>query len=105
MRSKYYDQLIDEYYKTLSRCLERSGYDSNILFPYEALSKHLMKFGKYAAGMAIFTLHVFTDNKGHYTNVKSIRDPEKLEERIQNDSFYRYMIKGTFKDLVDKNYI
>ncbi|XP_014487869.1 PREDICTED: uncharacterized protein LOC106751483 [Dinoponera quadriceps] len=104
-RSKYYDQLIDEYYETLSKCLERCGYDSNILFPYEVLSKHFTKFGKYAAGMAIFTLHIFTDNKGEYTDIESTRNYKKMEERVQNDSFYRYMIKGTFKDLVDKNYI
>lgn len=89
----------------MSKRLEKCGYDSNILFPYETLSKHFIKFGKYAAGMAIFTLHVFTDDKGEYTNVTSANDIKKLEEKLQNDSFYRYMMKGAIKDLVDKNYI
>lgn len=101
IRSKYFDQVIREYYETLSKCIERAGYDPNILFPYEILSEHFIKFGKYAAGMAIYTIHVFTSNdldlKDTYDNI--------LQERLQNDSFYRNMLIGTFKDLVDRNYI
>lgn len=101
-RNKYYDQVIHEYYETLSKCLKKAGYDSSILFPYEALSQHFTKFGKYAAGMATFTLHVFTSKD---VEIKNTYDNNILQERIENDSLYRNMIIGTFKDLVDKNYI
>lgn len=105
LRNEYYDKLIDEYYEALSKRIKKAGYDSNILFPYEELHKQLIKFGKCAAAMAIFTLHIFTDNKGEYTDVANLRDTIKLENKIQNDIFYRYMVKGTFKDLIGKNYL
>lgn len=100
-RSKYFDQVIDEYYETLSKCIKRAGYDPDILFPYEVLSEHLTKFGKYAAGMAIYTIHIFTGN----VEIKNAYDNDILQERIENDSFYRNMLIGTFKDLIDRNYI
>ncbi|XP_011641211.1 uncharacterized protein LOC105429745 [Pogonomyrmex barbatus] len=102
MRSKYYDQLIHEYYETLSKCLERAGYDPNVLFPHEALSEHFTRFGKYAAGMATYTLHIFTSDG---VEIKNTYEKKMLEDRLQNDSRYRNMLIGTFKDLVDKNYI
>lgn len=101
-RSKYFDQIIDEYYETLSNTIERAGYDPSILFPYEALSQHFTKFGKYAAGMAIYCLHAFTSND---VDLKNIFDNNMIQERVQNDSFYRSMLIGTFTDLVDRNYI
>ncbi|KYM98290.1 hypothetical protein ALC62_10993 [Cyphomyrmex costatus] len=102
-RSKYFDQVIDEYYEALSRCIERAGYDPNILFPYEVLIQHLTKFGKYAAGMATYTIHIFTSNND--VKIEDVNDSEILQERIENDSFYKSMLRDTFKDLVDRNYI
>ncbi|KYN09891.1 PREDICTED: uncharacterized protein LOC108769389 [Trachymyrmex cornetzi] len=102
IRSKYFDQVIHEYYETLSRYIERAGYDPDILFPYEVLSEHLTKFGKYAAGMATYTIHAFTSND---VEIKNTYDSDVLQDRIENDSFYRSMLIGTFKDLVDRNYI
>ncbi|KYM98291.1 PREDICTED: uncharacterized protein LOC108777664 [Cyphomyrmex costatus] len=102
-RSKYFDQVIDEYYEALSRCIERAGYDPNILFPYEVLIQHLTKFGKYAAGMATYTIHIFTNN--NEIEIKDTYDSGILQERIENDSFYKSMLRDTFKDLIDRNYI
>ncbi|TGZ51452.1 Uncharacterized protein DBV15_02200 [Temnothorax longispinosus] len=101
-RSKYFDQVIHEYYETLSKCIERAGYDPKILFPYEVLSQHFTKFGKYAAGMATYTVHIMTSNG---LDIKSTYDDDTLQDRVQNDSLYRSMLIGTFKDLVDRNYI
>lgn len=101
-RKKHYDQMIREYYETLSRFLEKCGYDPDILFPYEALMQQLVKFGKYGAGMALYVLHLFSTEDGE---ISLMNDMNLLEERLQTDSFYRSMVKGTFKDLVDKNYI
>lgn len=102
IRSRYYDQVIHEYYNTLAKSIERAGYDPKILFPYEVLSEHFTKFGKFAAVMATYTIHIFTSNGAELT--KSYNN-KVLQERVKNDSFYRNMLIGTFKDLVDKNYI
>ncbi|XP_011702312.1 PREDICTED: uncharacterized protein LOC105458579 [Wasmannia auropunctata] len=101
-RRKHFDQVIHEYYETLSKCIEKAGYDPNILFPYEVLSQHFTKFGKFAAMMATFVLHIFTSND---VEMNSTYLNDILRERGENDSFYRSMVIGTFKDLVDRNYI
>ncbi|RLU14993.1 hypothetical protein DMN91_012880 [Ooceraea biroi] len=101
-RSKYYDQLIHEYYETLSKYLRKCGYDPDILFPYEALSQQFIKFGKFAAGMALYVLHLFSIEDA---DIGIMNDNTVLFERLQTDSFYRSMVKGTFKDLVDRNYL
>lgn len=104
-RKKYYDQLLHKYYETLSKRLESFGCDPNVLFPYEVLTQHLTTFGKFAAGMSIYVLHLFTDVDDKTGEIASRLDKNYLEKRLQTDSFYRQMLKGTFKDLVDKNYI
>lgn len=101
-RSKYFDQLIHEYYETLSKCIERAGYDPNTLFPYEVFSQHFTKFGKFAAGMATYTIHIFTSEG---VELKNTYDYNILQERLKNDSFYRSMLIDTFKDIIDRNYI
>ncbi|KAL0111330.1 hypothetical protein PUN28_012906 [Cardiocondyla obscurior] len=101
-RSQYFDQVIREYYETLSVCIKKAGYDPNILFPYEILCQHLIKFGKYAAAMATYTIHIFTNKD---VEIKDTYNENVLKDRVKNDSLYRNMLIGTFKDLVDRNYI
>ncbi|XP_036146114.1 uncharacterized protein LOC105840589 [Monomorium pharaonis] len=102
-RSKCFNQLIkDVYYKTLSDTIKKAGYDPNVLFPYEILLQHFTKFGKYAAGMATFTVHIFTTND---VDLKIAFDTNSLLERIETDSVYRNMLIETFKDIIDRNYI
>lgn len=98
--------MINEYYEAnlqqLSKCLERFGYDSNTLFPYEKLFQYCIRFEKSTAGMALCVLHLFTSNESDIQI--AYNDTSVLEERLKN-VFNRNMIKGNFKDLVDKNYI
>ncbi|XP_036146115.1 uncharacterized protein LOC118646716 [Monomorium pharaonis] len=102
-RSKCFDQIIkDVYYKTLSDTIKKAGYDPNVLFSYEILLQHFTKFGKHAAGIATFTVHYYTTNDVDFT---SVYDTNRLEERIEKDSFYRNMLIETFKDIIDRNYI
>lgn len=96
-RNKHYNQLVNEYYETLSKCLERFGYNSNTLFPYEKLFQYFIRFGKDTAGIALCVLHLFTSND----NIQiAYNNTSVLEERLKNDSFYRNMIKGTFSKIL-----
>lgn len=52
--------------------------------------------------MAIYTLHIFTSNDA---DLQENFDINILQERLQTDNLYRNMLIGTFKDLVDRNYI
>jgi len=101
-RSKYYDQLVHEYYETLAKFLKKYGYDPDILFPYEALLQQFRKFGMYAAGMALYVIHLFSIDD---SDLDLMYNSNLLEERIQTNNFYKSMLKGTLKDLIDRNYI
>lgn len=105
MRLKHYDELIREYYDSLSNTLRKLDCDANVLFPYEVLLDHIKRFGKYAAGMGVFVLHVFTDQKNEIVDISSKVDADFYNERLQNDDFYRDTLRKTYKDLVDKNII
>lgn len=103
-RSKYYDRLLHDYHEALSKSLESFGYDPNDFFPYEVLSEHLMKFGKFGAGMALFCLPIFY-NDSDDKSLETAYTKEALEERLETSSFFRNNIKRAFKDIIDKNYI
>ncbi|EZA60075.1 hypothetical protein X777_13900 [Ooceraea biroi] len=52
--------------------------------------------------MALYVLHLFSIEDA---DIGIMNDNTVLFERLQTDSFYRSMVKGTFKDLVDRNYL
>ncbi|XP_020280711.1 uncharacterized protein LOC109853230 [Pseudomyrmex gracilis] len=103
-RSKYYDQLIREYYDSLSDCLKSFGYDPDDLFPYDVLSQQLKKFSKYAAGISTFMIPiVFNDGKDK--SLQNVFSPEALEERLKTNNNFKTHIKLSFKDIVDRSYV
>ncbi|XP_020280808.1 uncharacterized protein LOC109853286 [Pseudomyrmex gracilis] len=103
-RKKYYDQLIRDYYDSLSEYLKSFGYDPDNLFPYDVLSQHLKKFSKYGAGIGTFMIPVLF-NDGEDKSVQNLFSPESLEERLKTNSTFRNHIKDSFKDMVDRNYL
>jgi hypothetical protein len=56
----------------------------------------------YAAGMALYVLHLFSIDDN---DLDLSYDQSLLEEKLQTNNFYKSMVKGTFKDLIDKDYI
>lgn len=103
-RRKHYDQLINEYHEALSECVKSYDYDPDVLFPYEKLRQHLMKYGKYAAGTALFGVP-FLFNDTEDKSMENIFSRAVLEHNLENNSVFRNAIKAAFKDLVDKNII
>ncbi|XP_066602468.1 uncharacterized protein [Prorops nasuta] len=105
LREKYFDTLLHQYHDALSDCLAQLDCDVKTLFPYEVLMDHLHKFSTFGAGMAIFVLHIFTDEDMQVTEIKAIEKAEPLMERLRTDLNYKNRIKETFKELIDRNYI
>ncbi|XP_020280807.1 uncharacterized protein LOC109853285 [Pseudomyrmex gracilis] len=103
-RRKHYDQLINEYHEALSECVKSYDYDPDVLFPYEKVRQHLMKYGKYAAGTALFGVP-FLFNDTEDKSMENIFSRAVLEHNLENNSVFRNAIKAAFKDLVDKNII
>ncbi|KAK2577830.1 hypothetical protein KPH14_001098 [Odynerus spinipes] len=103
MRLEHYDELLREYYDSLSTCLRKLDCDPDVLFPYEVLLDHMERFGKYAAGMAVFVIHIFTDQNNEVVEISTNINAESYHERLQKDDFYRNMLKETYKEFVDRN--
>lgn len=56
LRDKYYDNLLQGYYKSLREHIERLDGDPNELFPFTALLRQMKMFSKFGVAMAIFML-------------------------------------------------
>lgn len=56
LRDKYYDNLLQVYYKSLREHIERLDGDPNELFPFTALLRQMKMFSKFGVAMAIFML-------------------------------------------------
>lgn len=56
LRDKYYDNLLQGYYKSLREHIERLNGDPNELFPFTALLRQMKMFSKFGVAMAIFML-------------------------------------------------
>ncbi|XP_051158251.1 uncharacterized protein LOC127279758 [Leptopilina boulardi] len=106
MRQIYYDELLKEYYKSFSEFLNKFHLNANQLFPYEIFMKQLQSFGNYGACLALFALHGFLKEKTEpIISVHVENCLNDLFERLETNKLYASMLKGIFKDMVDKNYI
>ena len=106
LRTKYYEHLLKKYHESLAECLEKFGLDVEKVFPFEILMEHLKRFGNFGACLAVMTLHLFTRQEGE--SPKFINDLEYLRtlfRTLETNTLYASMLRGTFKDVIDKNYI
>lgn len=100
-RQENYDRLLREYHNSLTEFLTRCNCDVELLFPWDVFLQHLRQFGKFAGGMAIYVMHLFTSVKGEPANF----EPVKLRARLQSDSLYRNTLRDIFKELIDRDYV
>ncbi|KAG7196968.1 hypothetical protein KM043_000233 [Ampulex compressa] len=104
-RHTYLEKLLCEYYDALAECLTGFDCDPETLFPRRVLAEHFKRFGKFAAGMAVYVTHLFMDVEDQEEAVMPHRDVEKLENRLKTSGLYRERVKEIFRELIDKNYL
>lgn len=105
MRQEHYDELLREYYDSFSTYLRKLDCDPNVLFPYETLLDHIQRYGKYAVGMGVFVMHLFTDQNNEVVDASSTVDAEFYNKKLQNDPIYKDTLRETYKEFVDRNII
>lgn len=76
LREKEYSNLMQQYYSTVSRTINKLGSDSRVLFSYNDFMKQLNKFGNYALIFSPFIIQLSLadakdvvsqdDKTGHY---------------------------------------
>ncbi|KAK5642399.1 hypothetical protein RI129_008566 [Pyrocoelia pectoralis] len=74
LRDRYYMQLIESYYQSLSDFLEKLGTDFATALPYEVLLQHLEKF----AGFGLFTAIWF--------NATNLKESDDIPDLYSSDS-------------------
>ncbi|KAK5642400.1 hypothetical protein RI129_008567 [Pyrocoelia pectoralis] len=74
LRERYYMQLIEGYYQSLSDFLEKLGSDPKTALPYEVLLQHLEKF----AGYGLFT--------AIWANATNLREGDDIPDYHNSDS-------------------
>ena len=57
-RKNHYKDLIQEYYKSLSKSLAEFGLEAETIFPFTVLEEHLKKFSAYGLFMCLLVLNV-----------------------------------------------
>ena len=106
MRQKHYDQLLHQYYDSLSQCLTKLDCNAQKLFPFEAFLEHLRRFGGFGACMSLIDLHLITKQEGENPqplyNIETIKN---LYSTLKTNKLYAKMVTGTLKDMIDNNYI
>ena len=106
MRKKYYNELLRQYHNSLAQCLKELGSNVEKLFPFEKLLEQLKQFANFGASMALIALHLFARQEGESPKIfHDIGYLKSLTKTLETNQLYASMMKGTFKDMVDKNYI
>ncbi|XP_043465671.1 uncharacterized protein LOC122500682 [Leptopilina heterotoma] len=106
MRQIYYDRLLNDYYKSLAEFLCKFNLKVEQIFPFEIFMEHLQLFGNFGACMALFALDGFLKEKTQpIISVHTENCVNDLLKRLESNKFYASMLKGIFKDMIDKNYI
>ncbi|XP_033231661.1 uncharacterized protein LOC117182665 [Belonocnema kinseyi] len=106
MRIKHYDELLHQYHNSLAQCLKELGSDVEKLFPFEMLLEQLRQFAIYGGITGMLFLHLFTRQEGESPKLPfDIEYIKTLTKTLKNNCLYSSMMTGTFKDMVDKNYI
>ncbi|XP_033208102.1 uncharacterized protein LOC117167347 isoform X3 [Belonocnema kinseyi] len=106
MRIKHYDELLYQYHNSLAQCLNELGSDVEKLFPFEMLLQQLKHFAIYGGITGMLFLHLFTRQEGESPKLPfDIEYIKTLTKKLRKNCLYASMMRGTFKDMVDKNYI
>lgn len=107
-RDKYYDEIIREYYNTLSSFLIELGSNPEELFPYHVLKEHLQTFSVFGLFMAVQIIYlILSDNEEipDLHNFSSENDAlQKMSYTLRNIDKYNSRIRGVVTDFVKLGY-
>ncbi|KAF5278796.1 hypothetical protein FQA39_LY18345 [Lamprigera yunnana] len=108
-RQKYYDELLQTYYKTLCSILTEFHCDPEELFPFEVLLEHLRKFSLYGLYMATLVLNLTLLQGGEIptlVNFSKEADIHVLRHASNSDDYKRYSnrMRGVILDFVNFGY-
>lgn len=105
VRAKHYDELLQHYHESLSEMLAKLNCDVEKLFPFEALSEQLKRFGGFGAFVLLIDLHIVTAQEGD--NPQTLYDLNYLKtlpQLLKTNKLYYTMMRDSLKFMIDRNY-
>lgn len=89
LRDKEYDNLLQLYYKSLSRTIKLLGSNPDELFTFDDLQSELKKYGIYALLMAPMLLQISQADSSDITNLDDMCDKMANGELEENTSLVK----------------
>ncbi|XP_058823200.1 uncharacterized protein LOC131684378 [Topomyia yanbarensis] len=120
LRANHYDQLLQDYYKSLSDCLLLLGGDPERQFPQSAFEDQLKRFGRFALLISFLVLpvictpseelpdidqHMEKAQKAHQSGDDSTVEEIEFSSTANADAIYRKRARGMIRDLVKFGYL
>ncbi|KAK4884248.1 hypothetical protein RN001_000519 [Aquatica leii] len=102
-RDKYYDEMINEYYDSLSSFLLELGSDSKKLFPFSVLKDHLKLFSVFGLFMSIQSLYSSLSEHGEVPYFLK-KSEEKVKQTSTHTDTYSVRIKDVILDFEKLGY-
>lgn len=112
LRDNHLDQLLKDYYKTLTDFAAELGSDIKKLYPYDVFMAHIEKYGRYGLYTAVMLLPLLTSDADEIPDINEVfndGDVKKAAEafsfKSKNDEEYNTRIRDIIKDMVKRNFI
>ncbi|XP_052869551.1 uncharacterized protein LOC128275177 [Anopheles cruzii] len=114
-RERYYFEMIDIYYRSLSATLEKLQHDANELFPRSALDEQLRQYGGYGFLMAIFLIPMMCTRNEELPDFEERAHKMQSTDQQLNESFfstsesshdaYTTRMRGVVRDCIRYGYL
>uniref|UniRef100_A0A4Y0BFG2 CHK kinase-like domain-containing protein n=1 Tax=Anopheles funestus TaxID=62324 RepID=A0A4Y0BFG2_ANOFN len=87
-RRKYYHEMIDIYYRSLSTMLAKLQHDVSELFPRSALDEQLRVFGRYGILMGMFLVPMMCTKNEELPDIEAMAQKMATTQQL-NESFFK----------------
>lgn len=114
LRDKEYDNILQTYYKSLSKTVKLLGSDPEKLFTYENLQSELKRYGKFLLMLAPIMIQMFLAESSEIKNLDELSDNavkggkiESLVDGISEKSQLEYdrRLNNILIDVIELGYV
>ena len=113
-RRKYYHEMIDIYYASLSTMLTKLQHDASELFPRAVLDEQLLVFGRYGILMGMFLVPMMCTRNDELPDIEALAqkmtETQQLDESFfktteSNQEAYATRIRAVVQDSIRYGYL
>lgn len=102
LRDEHYEDLLQQYYSSLSSFLRELGTDPNEAFPYRVLLEHMKTYSAYGFIMAMIVVYLMLSDSDEIPDYANDANLEEFSTR--NIKQFSHRINGVLQDFVKYDY-